>query len=137
MRCPCLNVPRAMFLLLQVLGCIIAFAWTLECPLVHRRTMLLQSQSSLLLSALVGPSLTMSQRCCAVPLTSTTTTTAKQGDNAFVYYSPNWTGTRIPWLSLSDAIQNCNIVQTFDEKTGIASAAWEMGRWPDPVLRRS
>lgn len=36
-------------------------------------------------------------------------------------YSNDWTGTRLPLLSLEDASQ---------------LSQWEMGRWPDPILRR-
>jgi peptide deformylase len=40
-------------------------------------------------------------------------------------YSPTWTGTALPLVSLADAAQSAS------------SQRWPMGRWPDPILRRS
>jgi hypothetical protein len=41
-------------------------------------------------------------------------------------YSPEWTGTALPLLSLEQAVAQG---QTNQQR-------WPMGRWPDPILRR-
>lgn len=43
-------------------------------------------------------------------------------------YSPEWTGTKLPLLTLQEALQDENILREYGQ--------WRMGRWPDPILRR-
>lgn len=67
-------------------------------------------------------------------------------------YSPDWTGTKLPLLTLEEAVQpehyyqhqhqqqqsKYNIMES-DSSSGIidnTSSTWQMGRWPDPLLRR-
>ena len=47
------------------------------------------------------------------------------------HYSNDWTGTNLKVLSMSDATNSVNI------QTSNGVPVWTMGRWPDPVLRRS
>lgn len=66
---------------------------------------------------------------CAMPEISSVAAAAPNTDASIrdegllnYAYSDAWTGTSLPLLDLSQANQ--------------ASGSWEMGRWPDPVLRR-
>lgn len=85
----------------------------LEDERVSRRelwTSLRKSGSSILVLSTLGISSTSSARDIS-----------PQNLQSYVY-SDTWTGTALPWLSL--------------EQAGNATR-WDMGRWPDPVLRRS
>lgn len=41
-------------------------------------------------------------------------------------YSEQWTGTALPWIDITTAVDQAKNTQQ-----------WPMGRWPDPMLRRS
>lgn len=44
-------------------------------------------------------------------------------------YTPEWEGTNLAWKSLADAAEESSISTN--------SGTWSMGKWPDPILRRS
>ena len=50
-------------------------------------------------------------------------------------YSPEWTGTHLPLLDFPTAVEDAELIApTID---GTPQYRWAMGRWPDPILRRS
>ena len=50
-------------------------------------------------------------------------------------YSTVWIGTSLPLLDISTAVKQAELITTSDD--GKPQHLWEMGRWPDPILRRS
>lgn len=67
-----------------------------------------------------------------------------QPKHPFVY-SPEWTGTNLSLLSLEQSVQPEHLLQkrTADGDSDSSSSSatttsttWQMGRWPDPILRR-
>lgn len=47
-----------------------------------------------------------------------------EGSLSNFYYTESWTGTSLPLLDIQQATQTSN------------ESGWNMGRWPDPILRR-
>ncbi|KAL7560668.1 hypothetical protein ACA910_001350 [Epithemia clementina (nom. ined.)] len=121
------------------------------------------SSSSLIAAVVVGTTIGGSSLCHAATAVSaneagpslageafTTTPPLPVEPNVPFVYSPQWTGTRLPWLSLADAVQDDHVVQIQvrrSNKNKITSkrnnvqeqqvTTWQMARWPDPILRRS
>lgn len=50
-------------------------------------------------------------------------------------YTPQWTGSALPWLSLREAVEIS--ITNDDGFQPDKLPRWPMGRWPDPILRRS
>lgn len=50
-------------------------------------------------------------------------------------YSTKWTGTSLPLLDISTAVKQSELLATLSD--GTVQHRWEMGRWPDPILRQS
>lgn len=55
------------------------------------------------------------------------TASSSSSDTGFVY-SNDWTGTKLPLLSLQEAVDGAKNKEPY--------GSWPMARWPDPILRR-
>ena len=85
----------------------------------HRRQLIACAMAATSALVTMRPSLVAAEQFTPI-------TTSILSQEPFVY-SPQWTGTQLPWLSLSRAI---DLADDHDRN-------WPMAKWPDPILRQA